>query len=195
MTDSAKRSESGHKRWWLWLPLLGLGGWLTVFGDKTPASSSHDLSLPTRASPQSLSNPNVDTTGRDKGGQAADQASGEFMLAPIARHELIAKAQDASGDKQQVRDLFTARNWNPPPPPPVPAPAPVAPALPFQYLGKKLEAEAWEVYLGQGEQTYIVREGQVLNGMYRVDKIAPPTLALTYIPLGEVQTLSIGENR
>jgi hypothetical protein len=67
--------------------------------------------------------------------------------------------------------------------------------LPFSFLGKKLESDVWEVYLGQGDQTHVVREGQVLHGVYRVDKIEPPTLALTYMPLGEAQTLPIGDNR
>jgi hypothetical protein len=95
------------------------------------------------------------------------------------------------------RDLFSTRNWNPPPPPPPPAAeaAAVAPTLPFAFLGKKLEGDIWEVYLNRGEQTFIVREGQTLDGIYRIDKIAPPSLALTYLPLGQSQTLQIGDSR
>jgi hypothetical protein len=51
------------------------------------------------------------------------------------------------------------------------------------------------VYLARGEQTFIVREGSALDGLYRVDRIAPPSLALTYLPLGQSQTLPIGESR
>jgi hypothetical protein len=102
-------------------------------------------------------------------------------------------AASASG-----RDLFSARSWNPPPPPPPPAQepaAPVAPPLPYAFLGKKLEAGSWEIYLNKGEQTVIVREGEIVDGAWRVDKIAPPSMALTYLPLGQVQTLPIGEIR
>jgi hypothetical protein len=101
-------------------------------------------------------------------------------------------AASASG-----RDLFSARSWNPPPPaPPAQEPAaPVAPPLPYAFLGKKLEAGSWEIYLSKGEQTVIVREGEIVDGAWRVDKIAPPSMALTYLPLGQVQTLPIGEIR
>ncbi len=67
--------------------------------------------------------------------------------------------------------------------------------MPFAYLGKKLEGGAWEVYLGQGEKTFVVREGQVLEGQYRVESIKPPQMELMYLPLGQAQNLSIGETR
>lgn len=72
-------------------------------------------------------------------------------------------------------------------------PAPSAPALPFSYLGRKLEAGEWEVFLVQGEQTLLVRQGSLIDGLYRVDTITPPELSLTYLPLGERQILPIGE--
>jgi hypothetical protein len=75
---------------------------------------------------------------------------------------------------------------------PLPAPAPAAPVLPFTYIGKKLEAGVWEVFLARGEQSFVVREGAVIENTYRIDKIAPPNLSLTYLPLGHTQNLSIG---
>ena len=95
------------------------------------------------------------------------------------------------------RDLFSTRNWNPPPPPPtaMAEAAALAPPLPFAFLGKKFEGDIWEVYLSRGEQTLIAREGQTLDGIYRIDKIAPPSLALTYLPLAQSQTLPIGDSR
>jgi hypothetical protein len=77
----------------------------------------------------------------------------------------------------------------------VQAAAPVAPPLPYGFIGKKQEAERWEVFLARGEQTFIAREGEVLEGTYRVDRIDPPALTFTYLPLGQVQTLPIGESR
>jgi hypothetical protein len=111
--------------------------------------------------------------------------------ARVGNAALAAASASASG-----RDLFSARSWNPPPPPPAQEPAaPVAPPLPYAFLGKKLEAGSWEIYLNKGEQTVIVREGEIVDGAWRVDKIAPPSMALTYLPLGQVQTLPIGEIR
>jgi hypothetical protein len=37
-----------------------------------------------------------------------------------------------------------------------------------------------------------VHENDVIDGIYRVDAIAPPTLTLTYLPLNQVQQLNIG---
>lgn len=97
-----------------------------------------------------------------------------------------------------TRDLFAAHTAPLPQPfvPPVqeaePAPAPTAPALPFTYLGKKMEAGQWEVFLVQGEQTLVVREGSLIDSRYRVEAIAPPELRLTYLPLGQTQSLAIG---
>ena len=93
--------------------------------------------------------------------------------------------------------LFDSQTWDPPPPPPPkpgPPPPPVAPPLPYVVIGKKLEDQAWEVYLTRGEQTFIARENLVIENQYRVDSIKPPTMTLTYLPLNQTQTLTIGGN-
>jgi hypothetical protein len=69
---------------------------------------------------------------------------------------------------------------------------PGATPLPFQYLGKAAAEGQWEVYLGRGEQTFVVKKGMQIDGMYRVDAIAPPTLTITYLPMNQVQQLNIG---
>jgi hypothetical protein len=69
---------------------------------------------------------------------------------------------------------------------------PSAPPLPFRYLGRRQDADGWEVYLSQGPQTLIARVGQPLGDAYRVDAIDPTMLTLTYRPLSIQQTLPIG---
>jgi hypothetical protein len=59
---------------------------------------------------------------------------------------------------------------------PVPPP-PAGPAL--SYLGKRQDEQGWQVYLGRGDQTLIVREGDTVEGSYRVESIRPPTLTLS----------------
>lgn len=195
MSDSKSANSPGrHKRWWLWIPLLGVGGWLAAFGDKAPALGSSP-SLPTRVPPpvRAAAAPLAGAHG------PTSAPPPDALVALVPRATLIASAgPTAAAEDRAQRDLFSARNWNPPPPPPpapTPAPAPVAPPLPFSFLGKKFESDAWEVYLARGEETFIAREGQVLAGMYRVDKIAPPALALTYLPLGQSQEMPIGDSR
>lgn len=93
--------------------------------------------------------------------------------------------------------VFLSQDWNPPPqespPPPPPLPSrPSAPPLPFTYIGKAVSDGAWEVYLVRSGVTYIVRNNMVIDGTYRVEAIAPPTLKLTYLPLNQVQQINIG---
>lgn len=107
-----------------------------------------------------------------------------------ARAELIGEVGDGSADP-----TFRSQNWNPPPPPmapPPPPPPPSAPPLPFTYVGKAAANGSWEVFLARGEGTYVVREKTVIDGVYWVESIAPPTITITYLPLNQVQQLNIG---
>lgn len=91
--------------------------------------------------------------------------------------------------------FFGQHDWTPPLPPPPPAPPPPppqAPALPFSYLGKQLVDGEWTVFLAHKDRTYTVRTGDTIEAAYRVDRIAPPTLTLSYLALRQQQTLVIG---
>ena len=95
--------------------------------------------------------------------------------------------------------VFLGQNWNPPPPPPppksavnVPPPPPMAPPIPFVVIGKAVADGAWEVYLSRADKTYVVRNQTVIDGTYRVDRIAPPLMSVTYLPLNQVQQINIG---
>ena len=92
--------------------------------------------------------------------------------------------------------LFASTSWVAPPgkaAPPPPPPPPVAPALPFKYVGKQRSGDGWQVFVARGDQVIVIGAGDAVEGMYRVDAIKPPTMTLTYIPLNEEQTLSIGD--
>lgn len=98
------------------------------------------------------------------------------------------------------RDLFVGQALAAPLPsaapalaqvPPLP-PAPAAPSVPFVYIGKEVTGGVWEVYLARGQETLIVQEHTVIDAMYRVESITPPTLTLVYLPLKLVQTLDVG---
>ena len=127
-----------------------------------------------------------------------DRADLLGQSAPIPEPKSVpksAKGRPPVPDQLKPEPLFDSQTWNPPPPPPpkpTPPPPPVAPPLPYLVLGKKLEDQSWEVYLARGEQTFIAREKGTLENQYRVDSIKPPTMTLTYLPLNQVQTLTIG---
>lgn len=187
---------ASNRRWLLWAPLLAVAAWLAFFGDKSPTSGAA-VSLPTRPAPADIALPTRAPTAETV---KPETPKADVLAALVPRERLIPQGQAAAADSgKAARDPFSARNWNPPPPPPTiapqPAAAPTAPPLPYAFIGKKQEGETWEVYLTRGEQAFVAREGEVLEGNYRVDRIQPPTLTLTYLPLGEVQSLSIGDTR
>lgn len=190
--NGAAMPVSRSQRWWLWLALLGGAGGLAFFGDKAPAGSAAP-GLPTDAKAQRAP---VGGTAAAAHAATAPRAGAALALHPRS----LLYADGAEGEARAEasrRDLFSTRNWNPPAPPAEAAPiaAPVAPPLPFTFAGKKLEGERWEVYLARGEQAFIAREGDVLEDHWRVDRIAPPALSFTYLPLGEPQTLLVGNSQ
>ncbi len=174
--------------------LLAAGA-LVLFGDNSPESDVAEAVERKPARAGTTTTTTVAAVAAPKRGAAADADPVILRLAP--RAALIGDGDDAMGRGQ---DVFGRRDWNPPPPPPpaeseakaLPPPPPSAPPLPFTYLGKAASAGSWEVFLAIGDKTYIVRDKMVIDGIYRVDAIAPPTLTLTYLPLNQVQQLNIG---
>jgi hypothetical protein len=89
--------------------------------------------------------------------------------------------------------IFHAQSWNPPPPKvTTKVEPPKAPPWPYAYLGQQSSQGEWWVYLTLGEETRVAKKDQVLDGKYRIDRIEPPLLSVTYLPLNEVQTVNIG---
>ena len=177
--------KGSQKRWWFWLPMLAFAAWLALFGDKTPVEQ---MPLPTS---KAL---NTSPTEAKTVAEPLPDALPNALLELIPREELIELPE---GDSPTSRDLFADRNWTPALPPAREAEpaAPTAPPLPFTYLGKQLEDKQWRVFLGMADQTFVVGEGSTINDLYRIDSISPPNLSLTYLPLGQSQSLSIGETR
>ena len=77
-------------------------------------------------------------------------------------------------------------------PPPAPPPPPQAPPLPFTYMGKLIEDGRIVVVLTQGDRNYVVRQGDTIDGTYRVDAVTEESLSLTYLPLKQKQQLALG---
>jgi hypothetical protein len=203
MSNSAIRKLSVNKRWLLWLPLLALAVWLGLFADKTPTDQTVQAkpSQPNQQSqPKIIQIPNVLTASAET--STKNQNSASMLEILVDRSNLIGADQSKS---PKWRNLFASSSWTPPPLPtkpmlPIPAPvttpvAATAPVFPFQYVGKKFEDNIWEVYLSRGDQSFLVREGGTLEGAYRIDTITPQRLTVTYLPLGQSQSLSIGESQ
>ncbi|WP_338758444.1 hypothetical protein [Massilia sp. METH4] len=171
---------------------LVLAAGLVLFGDNAPEV---EVAEPVERAQAPVAAPRP--AGRGAAAQPAAPLADPTILRLIPRAELIGATGE--GAFQGSDGVFAGQNLNPAPPPPQapsgppPAPpAPTAPPVPFTVLGKGVADGAWEVYLARPDRTYVARVGTVIDGMYRVDNIAPPTLTVTYLPLNQVQQLNIG---
>lgn len=151
-------------RWLLWLALLAGLGWL-VATDRRQTVPPALADVPPRK-------PAPSQPGRDL-------PAAVTVRDPVPRERLIPPRAPGAARV----DLFARRDWAPPPvaaapPPAPPAAAPAPAAAPFTYLGKRRDEQGWQVYLGRGELAFIVREGDPIEGGYRVESIKPPLLTL-----------------
>jgi hypothetical protein len=89
---------------------------------------------------------------------------------------------------QSLAEAEARRNAPPPPPPPKPQ----APPLPFTYMGKLIDDGRIVVFLTQGDRNHIVRQGDTIDGTWRVDAVTEERLSLTYLPLKQKQELAFG---
>lgn len=114
----------------------------------------------------------------------------EIDLDRLAARKGVAPASDPfrALTWQSVAQEEARKNAPPPPPPPPPQ----APPLPFTYMGKLIEEGRIVVFLTQGDRNHIVRQGDTIDGTYRVDAVTEQRLALTYLPLKQKQELALG---
>jgi len=164
----------------LLLLLAALAGWLFLFQDE-------DAETDLRSEAQQRE-PVVRTTRTTEPERGA-------LAEPILR--LKQRPAYVAGLSRPEREapIFGVTSFKPAAQPVQVAPpvAPSAPPLPYSYIGKKSEGGVWEVYLALGEEIRVAKPNTVMDQHYRVDRIAPPTLALTYLPLNQAQNMSIGD--
>jgi hypothetical protein len=166
---------------------LIVSSWLALFGDTSP--SDRTVEPAARQSGAGTPAPVVRTApakAPDKRKRPITILALQPRAALIGRNETTPTSGIFAGELVVPPPLPPARDVPPPPA------APSLPALPFTYLGKKYENGRWEVYLGIGDQTYFAREGSVIGQNYAVNAIRPPTMTFTYLPLKQMQTLTIG---
>lgn len=104
--------------------------------------------------------------------------------------------------------LFQAKSWySPPPTPPanllpsppsastpVPPLPPVAPALPFTYIGRMIDGNDVVLFLLKNGRQRTVKENDVLDDAYHVDKITDKLAVLTYLPMNVQQNLAFNSS-
>lgn len=90
-------------------------------------------------------------------------------------------------------ELFGA----PPPPPQPVAAAPsapavvVAPPVPYRFAGRVRKGAEEEFLLSKGDLIFPVKEGETLDGTYRVVAVKAEGIELTYLPLGTTERIIV----
>jgi hypothetical protein len=135
------------------------------------------LLLPAKDAPSPAGATAAATTG---GAQAQADSSRDLKL------------PERSGLGRARGELFGA-----PPPPPRPVQveaqpaAPVAPPMPYRFAGKVRQGAEEQVLLSKGDMVFPVKEGDTLDGAYRVVKIGADRVELLYIPLNSRDTILV----
>lgn len=133
------------------------------------------------------------TLGGEGSRTGKDGQKEEPVASPLSFPEQVA-AKVTEGEAVTIIDPFRNKSWFIAPPPP-PVAKPVAPALPFQYLGKLIEDGEPRVFLNHQGKHLIAKVGDVINATYTVEEIAGGRMIFLYQPLNEKQLLNIGDDK
>ncbi len=150
----------------------------------------------------------IDTSEGQPAGVAAlaqppvrETPTASAVTAPTESVERHSSAQQSlalpqrSGLSQPPAPLFSSRSWQAPPPEAVAhrsaPPSPTAPSVPFRFAGRMLQGDQVFVFLERGESIITARQGDTVDGAYRIDSVSETQVALTYVPLDQKQTIAV----
>jgi hypothetical protein len=134
---------------------------------------------PDRTTKSSVSAPGAPQ--RQDGGGVASAAKPRAAEKPVA---LTLPQRSALGEP--AGDLFGSQSWQPPPPKVGAAPAkPVAPPVPYRFAGKLMQNGELQIFLSKGDAPIPIKQGEILDGAYRVESITEDRVTLVYVPLGQ----------
>jgi len=73
------------------------------------------------------------------------------------------------------------------------ASAPTPPPLPFKFFGKIFGDGEYQVFLSYQGKNHVLKAGDVIQELYKIEEIKPPTMVVNYVPLNQLQQINIGE--
>ena len=123
-------------------------------------------------------------TASEKPPEAAPEAGSPFSALP--EREAIGKPAGT---------LFSAQSWSVAAPQLVAKPAAIAPPspppMPYRVAGSVFQDNAVQIILARGDIVLTVREGDTLEGGYRVEAIRGDRVTLLYLPMNATQDLPV----
>lgn len=188
---------------WVLLAVLGLCAFLAA-----QPSPDDDLAAPGRersAAPAAHGRAAQPSLPEARGATAGSRSAAE-AVAYAASTPSAAQARDLAGWavawERRAPDAWAPASsdarWSwapqqPPPPPPVApqeAPPPMAPAFPYAWVGRFVD-EAPRAVIAGPNRTWVLAQGEVIEGQWRVGAIAERQLTVTYLPLNQDQSVAL----
>lgn len=198
---------------WVLAVVLGLTLWLSMQDDdaalpaarqRDPAAARGDGRPPAPGAEPAVDRPSNERPAPDRARAAAGTASAPSaddarLLAAVVRWQhRVAASGPAPG--QTPGSAWRAVVPPPPPPPPETAPPPPqAPPFPHRWIGRfedtvnaaSAPRARQRAIVAGPVSTWVVSEGELIEGQWRVDRIEDRTLRLTYLPLMQAQTTTM----
>lgn len=128
-------------------------------------------------------------------GAAIKNARTDADLGPVSEmHFDLSAIKRPMPKNTRTTGLFESKSWYAPPvvqpaPAYVPSVQSATPSLPFTFIGRMIDGNEVTLFLAKNDQQYIVKESDVLDGIYRIEKIGEGEAVLTYLPGNIQQTL------
>jgi len=63
--------------------------------------------------------------------------------------------------------------------------------MPYRYAGKLVQGGRQSVLLSKGDMVFPIKEGETLDGAYRVESIGETQVTLTYLPLAREERIAV----
>lgn len=168
---------------------LGITVWLAVQAD----DRNNDSIIQLAHSHQEAAD-RAKTTGASTALTLASDPASPGASNALNWKALAGRTPSVDSEAAQSSDLFKSHDWyvaskalEPPAPPPPPA----APNPPFSYLGKlENTPKGTTFFLSENNKVYAVVAGDNIDNVWRLDVETATSLTLTYLPLGQQQTLA-----
>lgn len=185
--------------------------WRTFFGDGPVFASKPPAPVQTTAPSATASGPaarRVGTRRRGANTNAKQQPTLTASLDPRLRLDLL-KSSESTEYKGSGRNIFradsepviprpidnglTKKTDTPPPPQPiVPQGPPPPPPIPLKFFGfANRSGEARQIFLLQGDDVFVAKEGDVVNRRYKVVKINPTSVEIQDLLSNNTQTIPL----
>src|SRR5437899_367918 len=128
-----------------------------------------------------LRGPAAPTPAKDPASGASQEPEHAAAPASEAKQPGI-PARSALG--RIAADPFSAQSWLPRRKPAVVSEPPVvvAPPLPYRFAGQFHRESGVEVYVARGEEIFPAKEGDTLDGQYKVDSVSATEVGFVHIP-------------